>query len=100
MNKKGSVIQGKILVKQADAEETTATGIIIPNLSQEKPKKGTVVVVGESTKRIETLCVVGDVVYFSDSAGTEIEMDDEDINLKGTFLLLDYQQVLVYGTDK
>jgi len=100
MKKTGNVIQGKLLIKQADAEEVTAGGIIIPSLAAEKPKRGTVIVVGSSTGRTEILCKVGDVVFFPDHAGTEIAMDDDDINLKGTFLLVDYAQVLVYATDK
>jgi len=94
--KKGNVIQGKILVLQDEIEEKTKSGIIIPSTIQEKPKCGEVVIVGPSTDRMKTLCEVGDRVFFPDHAGTPVAMDDEDIGLKGTFLLMDYTQILIY----
>ena len=40
----------RVIIKQAEAETTTASGIIIPDTAQEKPKKGTVIAVGKGTK--------------------------------------------------
>lgn len=90
----GHVIQGKLLIKQDNAEKKTESGIIIPG--QEKPKQGEVVVVGKSTDRVKTLVDVGDKVFFAEHAGTVINMEDKEISLDGEYLLIDYTQVLIY----
>ena len=98
--RQGKLVQGKILVKQDDAETKTAGGIIIPDTNQEKPLQGTVVVVGPSTERLQTLCEVGDVVYFSDHAGTPLALNDDELDLHGVYLLMDYAQVLLFKQSK
>ena len=92
--KEGKLIQGKILVKQDDAETKTSSGIILPGV--EKPHQGIVVVVGPSTERMETLCKVGDRIFFSDHSGTAINLDEEDIGLVGEYLLMDWSGTLLY----
>jgi len=91
------VISGKILVKQDEAETITKGGLIIPDLSQEKPQQGIVVIIGPSTERMKTLCEVGDRVFFSDHSGTPISMNDDDLDLHGVYLLMDYTGVLLYS---
>ena len=45
---KGKILAGKVLVQPSEAEETTASGIIIPDTAKEKPQHGTVVMVGRT----------------------------------------------------
>jgi chaperonin GroES len=66
----------RVLVKPADAEEKTASGIIIPDSAKEKPLKGVVIAVGKGTKDEEMVLKEGDNVLYGKYAGTEIELDD------------------------
>ncbi|MDR1524157.1 MAG: co-chaperone GroES [Tannerella sp.] len=66
----------RVLVKPADAEEKTASGIIIPDSAKEKPLKGEVIAVGKGTKDEEMVLKEGDKVLYGKYAGTEIELDD------------------------
>ena len=66
----------RVLIKPADAESKTASGIIIPDSAKEKPLKGTVIAVGNGTKDEEMVLKEGDQVLYGKYAGTEIEIDD------------------------
>ena len=66
----------RVLVKPADAEEKTASGIIIPDSAKEKPLKGEVIAVGKGTKDEEMVLKEGDKVLYGKYAGTEIELDE------------------------
>lgn len=67
----------RVLVKADAAEETTASGIIIPDTAKEKPQHGEVVAVGTG-KPDEPLTVkVGDKVLYGKYAGTEITVEGE-----------------------
>ena len=66
----------RVLIKPADAEEKTASGIIIPDSAKEKPLKGEVIAVGKGTKDEEMVLKKGDIVLYGKYAGTEIELDD------------------------
>ena len=66
----------RVLIKPADAESKTASGIIIPDSAKEKPLKGTVIAVGNGTKDEEMVLKEGDQVLYGKYAGTEIELDD------------------------
>ena len=67
----------RVLVKPAEAEEKTASGIIIPDSAKEKPLKGEIVATGKGTKDEEMVLKKGDKVLYGKYAGTEIELDDE-----------------------
>ena len=67
----------RVLVKPADAEEKTASGIIIPDSAKEKPLKGEVLATGNGTKDEEMVVKKGDNVLYGKYAGTEIELDGE-----------------------
>lgn len=68
----------RVLVQPEAAEETTASGIIIPDTAKEKPMRGTVVAVGNG-KVDEPLTVKeGDTVLYGKYAGTELTVDDTD----------------------
>jgi len=74
----------KVLVKRLEAEEKTAGGIVLPDTAKEKPKRGTVLSVGEGrlldTGGREPLQVKeGDQVLFSSYAGTEVKVDGEEM---------------------
>ena len=73
-------LDDRIVIQQADPEERTVGGIILPDSAQEKPQVGTVIAVGpgkllDSGARGEMSVAVGDQVYYGKYAGTEIELD-------------------------
>jgi chaperonin GroES len=85
---KGKVLAGKVLVKPNEAEEKTASGIIIPDSAKEKPRQGKVVLVG-AAKKDETMEVKeGDQVLYGKYAGQELAVNGED------YLLISQSDVL------
>ena len=68
----------RVLVEPASAEETTATGIIIPDTAKEKPMRGTIIAVGEGKKDEPLTVKVGDAILYGKYAGTEITVDDKE----------------------
>ena len=78
-------LEDRIVVKPGDAEETTASGLVIPDTAKEKPQQGEVVAVGEGrwdesgAKRIPVDINVGDIVVYSKYGGTEITSDGDDV---------------------
>jgi chaperonin GroES len=76
-------LDDRVLVKQGEAEETTAGGIVLPDTAKEKPQRGTVIAVGpgkllDSGERGEMSLKKGDEVYYGKYAGTEIKIDAEE----------------------
>ncbi|MEZ5046191.1 MAG: co-chaperone GroES [Chitinophagaceae bacterium] len=72
-------LHDRVIVRAAEAETKTAGGIIIPDSAKEKPQKGTVVAVG-SGKADEPMTVkAGDTVLYGKYAGTEINIDGQDL---------------------
>ena len=67
----------RVLVKPANAEEKTLSGIIIPDSAKEKPLKGEVLAVGNGTKDEDMVVKKGDTVLYGKYAGTEIELEGE-----------------------
>tara|TARA_B100000579_G_C22384878_1_gene644569 strand:+ start:345 stop:626 length:282 start_codon:yes stop_codon:yes gene_type:complete len=68
----------RVIIKQAEAETTTASGIIIPDTAQEKPQKGIVIAVGKGTKDNPITVKAGDNVLYGKYAGTELKHEEED----------------------
>lgn len=68
----------RVLVKADAAEETTASGIIIPDTAKEKPQRGEVVAVGEGKKDEPMTVKVGDKVLYGKYSGTEINVAGVD----------------------
>ena len=68
------------MIKPAPAEEKTVGGIIIPDSAKEKPLKGEIVAVGNGTKDEEMVVKPGDTVLYGKYAGTELELDGEEIS--------------------
>ncbi len=78
-------LEDRIVVKPSDAEQTTASGLVIPDTAQEKPQQGTVLAVGPG-RRSETSGEIipvdvgeGDTVVYSKYGGTEITVDGDDV---------------------
>jgi len=76
-----------VIVKPLDEASTTSSGIIIPDtISKEKPKRGEVIAIGDGKisdggQKIESPVKVGDIVYFTQYAPTEIKIDGEEFYL-------------------
>lgn len=85
---KGKILAGKILVKPSEAENKTASGIIIPETAKEKPQHGQVIMVGTEKKDEPMEIKVGDQVLYGKFAGQELTIDDED------YLLISQSDVL------
>ena len=75
----------RLIVRAIEAEETTASGIVLPDTAKEKPQKGKVLAVGEGKfnedtgKRVPLDVAEGDEVLYSKYGGTEIVVDGEDL---------------------
>jgi chaperonin GroES len=87
-------LEDRIVVKTLEAEQTTASGLVIPDTAKEKPQEGEVLAVGpgrfndEGDKRIPLDVSVGDKVIYSKYGGTEVSVDGED------YLILSARDVL------
>ena len=65
----------RVLIEPAEAEQKTASGIIIPDTAKEKPQCGQVVAVGAGTKDHDMTVKVGDQVLYGKYSGTEVDID-------------------------
>jgi len=76
-------LSDRVAVRPLEAEETTQSGLIIPDTAKEKPQRGTVIAVGpgrvENGHHIEMSVKEGDAVLFGKYAGTEITMNGEEV---------------------
>ena len=77
-------LEDRIVVKPNEAEETTASGLVIPDTAKEKPQQGEVLAVGpgrrsDSGELIPLDINVGDTVVYSKYGGTEITVDGQDV---------------------
>jgi chaperonin GroES len=68
----------RVVVEAAQAEEKTASGIIIPDTAKEKPQKGIVIAIGTGKKDEPLTVKEGDTVLYGKYAGTEITFDGKD----------------------
>lgn len=87
-------LEDRILVQPLDAEQTTASGLVIPDTAKEKPQEGKVLAVGpgrfddDGEKRIPLDIAVDDVVVYSKYGGTEVKYNGEE------YLILSARDVL------
>ncbi len=87
-------LEDRIIVQALDAEQTTASGLVIPDTAKEKPQEGKVLAVGpgrwddEGEKRIPLDVAEGDTVVYSKYGGTEIKYNGEE------YLILSARDVL------
>jgi chaperonin GroES len=68
----------RVLIEPVAAEQTTASGIIIPDTAKEKPQKGQVIAVGNGKADEPMTVKVGDTVLYGKYAGTEISYEGKD----------------------
>ncbi len=86
-------LDDRVLVKQSEAEERTAGGIVLPDTAKEKPQRGKVIATGpgkllDTGKRGEMSVKKGDEVFYGKYSGTEIKIDGEEyVILKETDVL-------------
>ena len=89
-------LEDRILVKTLDAEQTTASGLVIPDTAKEKPQEGEVLAVGpgrfEDGQRLPLDINVGDKVIYSKYGGTEVKYDGQE------YLILSARDVLAVVT--
>jgi chaperonin GroES len=74
----------RLVVRPSGREETTKSGIVIPDTAKEKPQRGTIIAVGQGRRdddgnRIALDVEVGNEVLFAKYAGTEFKLDNEDL---------------------
>jgi len=77
-------LEDRIVVRPAEAEEKTASGLVIPDTAKEKPQQGEVLAVGpgrfgDDNERVPLDISVGDRVVYSKYGGTEITNEGEDL---------------------
>ena len=86
-------LDDRIVVKPGDAEETTASGLVIPDTAKEKPQEGQVIAVGNGKvlntgTRVPMDVKVGDRILFGKYSGSEVKLDGEE------FLIMREEEVL------
>src|SRR3954462_567792 len=78
-------LEDRIVVRTAEAEETTVSGLVIPDTAKEKPQQGEVLAVGPGRRSEQSGDIIpldieaGDTVVYSKYGGTEITLDGEDL---------------------
>jgi chaperonin GroES len=88
----------RVVVRPSEREETTRSGIVIPDTAKEKPQRGTVIAVGDGRRdddgnRIAMDVTVGNEVLFAKYSGTEFKLDEEDL------LILSEKDILAIVAD-
>jgi chaperonin GroES len=86
-------LEDRILVRTLEAEQTTASGLVIPDTAKEKPQEGEVLAVGpgridDNGNRVPLDVAVGDKVIYSKYGGTEVKYAGDD------YLILSARDVL------
>jgi chaperonin GroES len=90
-------LEDRILVEPLEAEQTTKSGLVIPDTAKEKPQEGKVLSIGpgrvdDNGNRVPLDIAEGDVVIFSKYGGTEVKHDGKDL------LLLNARDILAVVT--
>lgn len=86
-------LEDRLVIQAVEAEQTTASGLVIPDTAKEKPQEGNVIAVGpgrvdDNGNRVPLDVAVGDKVIFSKYGGTEVKYDGQE------FLILSARDVL------
>ena len=79
-------LEDRIVIRQVEAEQTTASGLVIPDTAKEKPQEGEVIAVGpgrvdDKGNRIPVDVKVGDVVMYSRYGGTEVKYEGQEFQI-------------------
>ncbi|MDP9805850.1 chaperonin GroES [Trueperella bonasi] len=90
-------LDDRIVIQQVAAEETTASGLVLPDTAKEKPQEGTVIAVGpgrvdDNGNRVPMDVSVGDVVIYSKYGGTEVKYGEDE------YIILSQRDVLAVVT--
>ena len=98
MGKNLKPLGDRLVVEPKEQEETTASGLVLPETAKEKPQQGTVIAIGpgrrdDDGKRIEMDVAVDDIVLYAKYAGTEIKFEGDK------FLILKESDVLAILED-
>lgn len=84
-------IGDRVVIKKAEAEKTTASGIVLPESAQEKPQYAEVVAISsdiENDEKKRGSLSVGDKVIYSQYAGTDVKLDDSE------YIVVKYNDIL------
>ncbi len=86
-------LEDRIVVRPNDSEETTASGLVIPDTAKEKPQQGKVIAVGKGKvkddgKTIPLAVKEGDTILFGKYSGQEIKLESEE------YLIMREEEVL------
>ena len=87
-------LEDRVLVTVEDQEQTTASGLVIPDTAKEKPQQGTVIAVGPGKRSDHTGELIaldvseGDTVLFSKYGGTEVKVGGQE------YLILSARDIL------
>lgn len=84
-------IGDRVVIKKAEAEKTTQSGIVLPESAQEKPVYAEVVAISDdilNDENIKNSLSVGDKVIYSQYSGTEVNLDDTD------YIVIKYEDIL------
>ena len=91
-------LEDRIVVKPSEEEQTTSSGIVIPDTAKEKPQEGSVVAAGpgrfEDGQRVPLDVAVGDTVIYSKYGGTEVKVEGDE------YLILSARDVLAVVSKK
>jgi chaperonin GroES len=79
-------LEDRLVIQAVEAEQTTASGLVIPDTAKEKPQEGNVIAVGpgrvdDNGNRVPLDVAVGDKVIFSKYGGTEVKYDGKELLL-------------------
>ena len=79
-------LEDRIVIRQVEAEQTTASGLVIPDTAKEKPQAGGVIAVGpgrvdDNGNRSPVDVKGGDVVIYSRSGGTEVKYEGQEFQI-------------------
>jgi chaperonin GroES len=88
----------RVVVRPSEREETTKSGIVIPDTAKDKPQRGTVIAVGDGRRdddgnRVAMDVTVGNEVLFAKYSGTEFKLEEEDL------LILSEKDILAIVAD-
>ncbi len=81
-------IGSRVVIRQEESAEKTASGLFIPQVAKEKTQVGDVIAVGTGSKDVEMLVSVGDKVLFEKYAGTSVKVDGAEV------LIVDIENIL------
>ena len=93
-------LEDRIVVKPSEEEETTASGLVIPDTAKERPQEGEVIAVGPGrfneagSERVPMDVKAGDKVIYSKYGGTEVKVDGDE------YLILSARDVLAIHDKK